>query len=311
MGKGGGCVLILSSHASSEGVGRTLSRTIHTTRATGGTGDAFLSGVSRSVHAPVGTVVNFAALTMDGVSSGREIQSCLNGVLSSDGRLLSLVGSVLSVDHVRDKGVRLRRARIDLSRILRSLGAVVDKRVRTGRLRLCVSIVSIAGRSICYSGAELGRMLLGLLSGTVGFAPTNKAISIQLERCPNARENYRLCRVQMGSGKVNVDRGFMRGVFSPFRERQASAMDEARNAKLNVTVAGGVISVVNKAVRIRARRNGNARFVVHLPLQVRPRGRHVRGVTRLRNLGTLMMSSSFGAYSDIAGVLIGIKVHSR
>lgn len=112
---------------------RRLVRTGEGTRRTSHVGSIFLTGVDRRVHAPLGTVINFTRVVTL-ARTRRRGRRCVNVVQGGDGILLRLVGSVLSLSHVRSNGSRVRfrliRVASLVSRIrgMRQLG--VESRVR-------------------------------------------------------------------------------------------------------------------------------------------------------------------------------------
>lgn len=75
------------------------------TRRSGELGATFLTGVDRRVHAPLGTVIKFSDILIDSSSSPTRGRRCYSVVRGGSSLLLRLVGSVLSVSHVRSKEV--------------------------------------------------------------------------------------------------------------------------------------------------------------------------------------------------------------
>lgn len=154
---------------------RRLRRTGRGTRITGRTGDSFLTGVDRRLHAPLGTVLNFARLLTHRPSLAPR-RTSLRLVQSDNRRLLSLVGSILSLTGVRTKHVDLCRGIFGLASLIGGLRRIFQLQTDGGQLLFCVGHRRSVPAFIRTSRHGLHRILVGLLGGTVGFARTKRII---------------------------------------------------------------------------------------------------------------------------------------
>lgn len=111
----------LCAHCISKGVtimrgGAT--RTTLRTRASGVTGRHLGSRVDRSVHAPLGIIINFTRLLVKGRRlSGRAGGRCKRVVRAGTRDLLGCIGDVLRLSHLRSNGVRCRSRRYSIVRL--------------------------------------------------------------------------------------------------------------------------------------------------------------------------------------------------
>lgn len=77
------------------------------TRRSGHLGDTFLTGVDRRVQAPLGSVINFSSMLTMNNDARRRRRSCCRVVGAGSSLLLHLVGSVLSLSHLRTGQIAL------------------------------------------------------------------------------------------------------------------------------------------------------------------------------------------------------------
>lgn len=206
------------------------------TRGTVHTGDIFLSGVDRRVHAPLGTLSNFSSLLARRKLSSRAHHRYGRIVRRGSRLLLGLVGSIVSLSDLRFNGLRFyvtRRSTMDVYEgIVSAIGGI--GRART-RLAFAARLRRVPVRA---SSSHLRRILVGLLVGTAGFAPRNDVILGLRGRASSAM------LFAMASANYNVPGSGRTGVFRHFRGLGRGT----RNDKLKLSVYRLVVRRVNKRV---------------------------------------------------------------
>lgn len=284
--------------------GRHVGRLIARTRTTARTGSTFMSGVSRRVHAPVGSVIKVARIVLHSQRSP-ERRRFLLGVRDSKRTLLSVVGSMLSFSGVRSKGVRLILRPCSALSLFRSLGLAVRGRVDGYPLRLVCRVSRAVPYLLCKSTKHVQRMVAGLIDGTVGCA-RRKRIHFSIRIRGGSCSGISLC-CRIRSANVKVHGRSRRVLFSSFRHISLGGGHHVRKANLNLAVSGGFIGVVKKAVNMRDRCKGKDGFCFYVSRAVvssapvsrvgcrRQRGDIIDGRTRdlfaTRSTRVLLMSS--------------------
>lgn len=235
---------------------RRVERTHSGTLRTSGLGSTFLTGVDRRVQAPLGTVMNFSSL-LDSADNfaKRRVTRFVKAVGGGYNLLLTLVGSVLSLSHVRSKAVRFVFTRRGLSLLL---GAIRSSR-QLGvppKMRLVLHVPRDSGGCLAASGIHLRRIIGGLVGGTTGFADDNfVAFNCRSSRSPKC------AHVFMRSAKMNVSRRNVHRVFRQF----CGISGFARKTNLKLDVYRAVVRQLGNIVSIASRMNGKAQFAIHLP----------------------------------------------
>ncbi len=207
-------------------------------------------------------------------------------MLNHDGRVLRLIGGLLSMCHLGRTGRAVRPMPFHVSSLLGHIMSNTARPVGSGNLlfrRRFANAGMIMGNSI----SEVRRIVGGLVTGTIGFA-SSKRVTFGIGCSRN------MLMVGIGSANMNVSRRLVGHVCVPFRHTTGTSGTSKCNLKLPVT--GNVIAVVNKAVSIGDALNRKAAFAMALPLPVasrtiRSRGTPVSSALRLPG-GIVIVSSS-------------------
>lgn len=225
--------------------------------------------VARSVGTPINSVLNCASLLRQ-VAARRHRHFCLGGVRDSTGRLLDLIGSLLSCRQLSTRGVSIGRMSFGPRRLFSAVCVDFGPVTSSGRLRLGCRYGRSLGHMCVKSPFHVHRVTRGLLSGTLGFAG-RKNVALQTTLRGNR------LRFDVDSAKYNVDRRRRRHVFRRFAQLRGTR--KRRKFNLKLTVAHGLILLLRKSVGVRDRRSGNDYFRMCLPLPRNP-SRPSRGLSK-------------------------------
>lgn len=230
--------------------------------------------VDRSVHTPLSSVVNCVRLLLHHHPS-RERHCCLRGVAKSTGRVLSLIGNLLSFRQLRSKRVRVRGIPFDMHALFGRVCKDFHPVTRTGKLTFILGVGRRKVSHVCSnSPVHLHRVIDGLLSGTIGFARRNHVILVIGLSVLGSR-----LAVAISSSNIKVPRRRRRGVFNRFTH--LSKARGRRNFNLKLSVAHGLVRLVKKALSLGDIPKGKDSFAVILPLQ-RSRIRALRTAPTVR-----------------------------
>lgn len=195
----------------------------------------------------MGSVVNFANVVLRKLTKplGRRRDGRLSVIHADTHRLLTLMGSILSVSGVRTKRLRITHTPFSLRTTVAGILTVIRPRTRTGTLALQITMSPVLKRTIT-SRHHFRRVLLGLLDGTVGFASSNRITLVtSLMSSPRASAALYL---HIASAKVNVGPRGLSSLFRPFRRVSTKLTHGRSNAKLKLTVYQQLVRLVNNAV---------------------------------------------------------------
>lgn len=229
------------------------------TRRSGRLGGTFVTGVARRVHAPLGTVMNFAAvLTRVSGLSERAHVTFLGRVGSGGSSLLRLIGSLLSCSGVRTGALRCGSKRISMGTLVSRIYAARGVHSRPANVRIRF-MRQLPRYHLIMSHIHFTRIVNGLIEGTLGFARVND-IGVNYEELDG--RGFCFC---ITSANYNVSRIKERTVFRQF----IGVGCGVGNAKLKLSVAGSVIRRCKKNVNIRSGGKRNSAFCFALPTNVR------------------------------------------
>lgn len=179
---------------------------------------------------------------------------------------------LLSFDHVRDKEVGLVGRGLSVLTRFSSTICFLGRETIARNGRLLCSRPRIICPTICNSGGELGRIFLGILSGTLGCAPGNNIITTRMV-CDGSRPS--VVGVMVASANYKVSTRSLPGIGRGF----CGTGRAINNSKVKLTITSRVVGLRGNSLSVRDKRNINAAMALAFPMCGRnDRGSLPRGV---------------------------------
>lgn len=237
-------------------------------RSTGGerrldrVGFHFFAGIDRRLHAPLALVVSPVRDVVGRVAS-RGLRNGLRLVCHGTRHLLGLIGRLLSFHGGRVTKLRLALSRKSVITCIHDVYTSFLVLSRGGRIRLAF-FSTVRSLGVSFSRSGVNGIIVGLLSGTFGFAPSKKHISITLR--VSGRVSKELL-VGMSSANINVESRSGRQVFRHFcRIRRRRPRRRSANDNVNLDLMHSFIALRRNAIHIISGINSNDIFLIRLPI---------------------------------------------
>lgn len=226
-------------------------------------GLGFFARINRRLHASLALVVSPLRALVGRCRSSTTLVSGLGVIRHGTLELLGLMGRLLSFE-----GVSIGKCCLDLSSssVVSYVRAVYSSFVSLSRGG-SVSLVfrsTIPSLGVLFSKSGVERIVVGLLSGTLGFAYGNKQISISINLI-RKRSSQRVLRVEITSANINVGRRGERHVFRHFCRISGPSVGVSSN-KNNLDVMHSFIALRSNAIGMVSGAPINYIFIVRVPM---------------------------------------------
>lgn len=250
-------------------------------RRVGRTGLRFFAGVARRLLAPLSVVSTSISRLGRRMPTDSSIYSM---VTSGAIQLVQLVRRVLRFEGIRGNGLQLGISRKGIDVFLG--GSISTFTPLIGGRGLSVRFSLSRRCSKCFSISGLSGIICGLLSGTTGCAPRKKAVIISRTR---SRRGEAFGLDIGGPNRLVPGRGLSR-VFREFCRKRCHGF-RAVKANVNLSLAGSLMLLRRKAVRMFDSGRRKGAFIIRVPVKHRTftRSRMSRGA---RGISCTILSTS-------------------
>jgi PAS domain S-box-containing protein len=210
----------------------------------------FLANMSHELRTPLNAIIGFAEIIKDqlfGPVGKDQYVEYAKDIHDSGGLLLSLINDILDMSKIEAGKRALVEANIDMARLVRSVGVLVDSRAKLGKVKLIWDIP----KDIPYLRGEeraLKQILTNLLTNAIKFTPENG--SVTLTAMVDDSGNMRIAVRDTGIGIAQED---IAVALAPFGQIESALSRKHQGTGLGlpltkalVELHGGVLDLQSK-----------------------------------------------------------------
>ena len=219
----------------------------------------FLAVMSHELRTPLNAIVGYAELLHDGIAGPvNDIQrEQLGRVQMSANHLVELVDEILSFSRIESGQENIRQGPVEVARVTREAGALVEPVVAAKGLRFALDVPS-ENVVISSDAAKVRQILVNLLSNAIKFTDEGKIV---LEsRIENGRVEFEVRDTGIGIALENQER-----VFETFWQVDQSATRKAGGAGLGLSVSRRLARALGGDLSVESELGKGSRFRFWLP----------------------------------------------
>lgn len=221
-----------------------------------------VAGIAHDMRAPLATITTSAELLESDL--GADDWRQLVGVIHRQaGRLQQMIQDLADYLNLPDRGISLRPEVLDLSELVRDVGAEFQKFKTTHRLTLELPAAAVLVRA---DGEKLRRVLQNLLGNAFQYAPKGSPVYARL-RLP--RGNRKQAIIEVEDEGPGVPESARREPFEPFVRLEGTA---GSGQGLGLYIVRCLVEAHEGKVWVQPGSTGGARFSVSLPVLPQPQG---------------------------------------
>ncbi len=224
----------------------------------------FLANVSHELRTPLNSILGFADLLKDALSSGPESKSAryISNILHSARHLLELINDLLDLAKIEAGRMEIRSEPLSLPDLFEGLTNILKPLTESKRLTLAISIGSDV--PILQSDpAKLQQVLYNFLSNAIKFSPPGSRIDLSATR--DDPDHVRIALTDQGPG-IESDKQQL--IFEKFRQVDASVTRTHGGSGLGLAISKELTSLLGGSIGVRSAAGQGATFWILLPLKI-------------------------------------------
>ncbi len=210
----------------------------------------FLANMSHELRTPLNAIIGFAEIIKDqlfGPVGQAQYVEYAKDIYDSGGLLLSLINDILDMSKIEAGKRDLAEAELDVAKLVRSVGVLVDSRAKLGKVKL---IWDVPKEVPHLRGEEraLKQILTNLLTNAIKFTPENGTVT--LAAMSDEQNNMRISVTDTGIGIAEEDISI---ALAPFGQIESALSRKHQGTGLGlpltkalVELHGGVLDLQSK-----------------------------------------------------------------
>jgi PAS domain S-box-containing protein len=224
--------------------------------------DEFLATLSHELRTPLNAILGYARMLNARIVAPERQQRANETIERNASSLTQIVEDVLDVSRVASGKMRLNVQPVDFPVIVKNALEAVQPAADAKGVRL-ESILDPRAAPVSGDPERLQQVLWNLLQNAVKFTNRGGKVQVRLERVDSH------VKVSVSDTGVGIPANFVRQIFEPFRQADASSTRERGGLGLGLAIAKQLVEMHGGSIEAQSEGIGKgATLIVLLPLMI-------------------------------------------
>ena len=219
---------------------------------------AFFASVSHELRTPLALILGPVEAILATPALGADERRVLEGVQRNAKGLLAHVNDLLDIAQAESGRMTARYARVDLADLVRTTAACFDSFAEARGVRFVVTAPEVLPSEL--DAAQIGRVLLNVLSNAFKFTPGGGRITCDVAAAPDASV------ITVTDSGPGIPPELRPRIFERFYRVDSSDTRRVSGTGLGLAIARDFVALHGGSIAVGEAPAGGARFTITLPL---------------------------------------------
>ena len=225
----------------------------------------FVSNMSHELRTPLHGIIGLTEnMLAEGLS--REHQDSAHVVIDSARSVVSMIDEVLDFAKVEAGHFELDSAPIDLAKIIRDVGNLLQPRADELAVDFKVEVSAEVPSTLIGDRARIKQVVLNLASNAIKYSAEGE-VSISVD-VGTVREGWVDARIRVSDTGIGIDQNALPHIFDSFMQVETSTTRRFGGAGLGLTLTHSIVDIMRGTIDVSSRLGEGTVFEVFLPLAV-------------------------------------------
>lgn len=219
----------------------------------------FVANVSHDFRSPLTSIKGYLEAMLDGTIPPEMHEKYLGIVLNETDRLTKLTNSLLTLNNLNTKGMRLDKTDFDINSTIRNVAASFEGTCKAKK----IAIELILTGEVLYVNADMSKIqqvLYNLMDNAIKFSHHDSVIKIETSEKKNK------VFVSVKDTGIGIPKEDLKNIFDRFYKSDASRGKDKKGTGLGLSITKEIIQSHNENINVISTPGVGSEFIFSLPL---------------------------------------------
>lgn len=224
----------------------------------------FLSNMSHDIRTPMNAIIGFSTLAKKDSGNKKNVDDCLDKILTSGNYLLSLINDVLDMSKIERGEISLNYTRVNLKRLITDISIMLEYQIKSNDLELVVDVSQIKHNHIETDIIKLRKIIVNILSNSIKYTrDESKKIWLTVSEKEIGNNHSKFSFVIKDEGK-GMSEEFMQKMFIPFERESNTTVSGIVGTGLGLAITKSAVECLGGSIDVQSKVGEGSEFTVNL-----------------------------------------------
>jgi len=220
----------------------------------------FLATMSHEIRTPMNSIMGFAELALDSLSSTTppQIKDYLGKISDSTKWLLKIINDILDISKIESGKLELEKIPFDLYEIIARCQSVILPEVKEKGLEMRIYAEPPEGKKLLGDPVRLYQILINLLSNAVKFTSSGKITLVSVLKSSTKEKSTILFEIKDSGIGMTEDQ--IEKVFDPFTQADSSTTRKYGGTGLGLAITKNIVELMGGELHVESKPNVGSSF---------------------------------------------------
>lgn len=269
----------------------------------------FLSSMSHDIRTPMNAIIGFTTIAVSHIDNKKQVQDCLQKVLSSSNHLLSLINDILDMSRIESGKVQIKEQECNIPELMHNLVNIIQPQVKAKQLELFIDTFEVTNEDVIADSLKLNQVFINLLSNAVKYTPAGGMITFRIMQKTTFRHGYGDYTFVVKDNGIGMSKEFVEHIFEPFEREVSVTRSGIQGTGLGMAITKNIVEMMNGTIQVESEPGKGSAFTVEIALKLQDVQKNEEQIKHLEGLRALVVDDDFHVCDSVSKMLkqIGMR----
>jgi signal transduction histidine kinase/ActR/RegA family two-component response regulator len=215
----------------------------------------FINNMSHDIRTPMNAILGFTSLALKHIDEKEKVEDYLNKILASGNQLLTLINSVLDINHIESGKIQINENNTSLFALMDEVHSEIRAGLDEREIEFDMKISEVPNENVCCDAIRLKQVLVNILNNAINFTEKGGRVSLTLKEKGYIIDGYASYEIHITDTGIGMSEEFVKRIFVPFERERNSTISGVQGTGLGMSITKKLVDLMDGTIKVESEEN--------------------------------------------------------